>query len=181
FGPNRVDVIMGIKADFAEDAAVPAFAEWDAGIDEFQSVASKFLANFTHPVARLALGSVMLQQAPDEKSVNSILSGYLKSAKIQPDTEDFLYRINSPTRSNILPLKLNRILSLGSVKIQRGSIRVGGNEAGIVMGGQVFAARLELDHSTDAANASPLDRSLLVPIWDELVGLGRQNVESGEL
>ncbi|AZV21109.1 hypothetical protein [Mesorhizobium sp. M7A.F.Ce.TU.012.03.2.1] len=181
FGPGRVDVVIGkAPSSSPDEATLPTFAAWQSAVDEFEPLSTNYLAGFSKPVTRVAFGAVILSIEDDEPSVNSFLQNFISSVKIRKDTEDFLYRVNLPTVSRIDGSPLNRITTFGSMKMQSGALKMDGSEASLVLHQQLFAARLELDHSTSATNAKPFPPSLLIPIWKELVGLARENVDVGE-
>ncbi|RWE78783.1 hypothetical protein [Mesorhizobium sp.] len=182
FGPGRVDVMMSKgPASPPDEVTVPTFAAWPEAIDQFDSLATSYLTKFANPITRIAFGSILLSFAEDEPGVNTILQKFISSAKIQPASEDFLYRVNLPAVSRVNGAPLNRITTFGSIKMQSGAFRLdGGREASVVLEEQLFAARLEMDHSTSATNTTPFPTNTLVPIWKELVALARENVEVGE-
>lgn len=181
FGPGRVDVVIGkAPSSSPDEAALPTFAPWQSAVGEFEPLIANYLAKFSKPIIRIAFGAVVLSIAADEPSVNSLLQNFIPSVKIRAETEDFLYRVNLPAVSRVNGLALNRITSFGSMKLQSGTFKMDGSEASLVFRQQLFAARLELDHSTSAGNTVPFSANQLIPIWKELVGLARENVEVGE-
>ncbi|MER8374425.1 hypothetical protein [Mesorhizobium sp. M1406] len=181
FGPGRVDVVLGNKAATPDHPGLPVFAKWLVALEEFQELTSRFLGNFSRPVTRIAFGAVLLQHAASEAEVNALLQTYIKAVKINERYEDVLYRVNSPVVSIVDGGKINRITNFASLKIQTGAFKLGSVEPPIILGDEAFAARLELDHSTSAQRASPFDSNLVVPIWNELIGLARENAEIGEM
>ncbi|WP_214476052.1 hypothetical protein [Mesorhizobium sp. dw_380] len=177
---SRADIILAQSQSMESDHDLPVFAEFDQATDAFVETVTGWLETAAFPIVRIAFGGVILQRAEDFQHANRLLGDYVRSAKVEDRVKDFLIRTNWPTNSKVNGAELNRITAFSAMRILSGAVSLGAENGMVAMGEPVFAVRLEIDHSTDAANAKQFEKSLLVPIFMELVDLARENVETGE-
>lgn len=179
FQASRIDIVLTQNQSTQALSELPTFASFDDGFPAFVETALGWLESTAYSVIRVAFGCVVLLKTEGLEDANRVLSKYVRSAKIENRVKDFLLRTNWPTKSRVAN-ELNRITSFGTLRMQSGQLNMDGQSGAVVMSDPTFAVRLEIDHSTDATNTTPFEKSLLVPIFKELVDLARENVESGE-
>jgi hypothetical protein len=182
---TRADVILsGLPADQAsETMEFSAVGAWDESRDFFVKATEAWLAQLSFPVVRLAFAPILLSETKDVVDSYEVLKGLLQSVQVVPGKmRELIYRINWPQDSKSVPgLTLNRITSWSGIQANVMFLQVGGTEAATMQGPpESFAVRLEMDHNTDQGHKQPFEKQQLLPIYNELVALARENAELGE-
>lgn len=170
----RTDILLG-----PPPLAVPGitFAPLSNAVDQLTALVGPWLDKLDAEILRIAFGAVLLHPATDRTEAYDILGRYVPSVKVDPAaSRELFYRINRP-KTNSEGLELNRITSWSSIVIRTAMVS-GGTTAEVA--GREFA-RLELDHSTPAIVAHPLEKRRLLPTFQELVALGVENAVQGEI
>ncbi|TPK63857.1 hypothetical protein FJ930_26110 [Mesorhizobium sp. B2-4-15] len=180
FQGSRVDVVLTQNPSTETVAEWPTFASFEDGFPAFVETALGWFESTAYSVIRIAFGCIVLLKTDGVEDTNRALSKYVRSARIEDRVKDFLLRTNWPTKSNVTGSELNRITSFGALRVLTGQFRMGPESGTVSLNDPTFGVRLEIDHSTDAANTTPFEKTLLIPIFEELVNLARENVESGE-
>ncbi len=193
--PGRIDIVLMQKpqvpatsSEFPTGANAPIFVgDFFQVLASFREGTSRWLEGVSFDVLRVAFGATMLSPCRDRSESYSRLGSLLKSVKVVPQSmRDLTFVVNWPTPSRVLSeISLNRITKWVSVEI-RGRLEAPAPPSSqnltvdtiIVEGPQ-----LELDLSTPAPqhNSVPLSRSMLVPIYEELLELAAENAREGEI
>jgi hypothetical protein len=135
----------------------------------------RWLEGLDRPIKRLAFAGVLVQPAQDRRSAYERLNQYLQWVEIDPDSSDFLYRINRPrqSRSGVAGLTINRLATWGAMTFTR--------HRQIMLAGSPYtqqqtrseshACMLEFDVNTSGERQDPLPREQLGSVFGELVDL----------
>lgn len=180
FQGSRIDIVLTQNQSTEIVNGLPSFGNFEDAFPAFVETALGWLESTGYSIIRIAFGGAVLQATKGFEDTNRILATYVRSAKIEDRVKDFLLRTNWPTKSKVTGDELNRITSFGAMRILSGQVRMGPENGEVALDDPIYAARLEIDHSTDATNVTPIERALLIPIFKELISLAHENVESGE-
>lgn len=188
--PNRIDWhFLPVVTDDAGEKGVPVIGPFPDAVLKFIDMGRRWLAAPTTPkIQRLAFGAVLLQPVPDRKSGYMKMANYLKgSVTVDVDhSSDLTYSINRPRPSGagVPKLDVNR-LSKWSVMIWSRLLHIIPLTTTVdrkcTTGSQWYTCRLELDISTAADFPEPMPLDKLEPVWDELVDLGKEIAEQGDI
>lgn len=172
------------EPNFEEMSTVGSFPE---SLDKFAELMPHWFEIETCPsIQRLAFGAILLNPVESRQAGYRQISEYLPNVKLDSeDSSDFLYQINRPRDSNsgIADLRINR-LSKWSVATQTWmESRLSPKSASVsrFSGPQIFACRLELDINTMPDFKGELTQKQLPPIFQELVKLGKEIVQKGDI
>ena len=153
----------------------------------FQGLMSGWLQHCP-PIKRLAFAGALVQPLEDHRSGYQLLDRYLRKVEVDPDTSDFLYRINRRTASatDIPHLFINRLTTWTAAQY-RVEIRVGLTGQPGFEGSQPVARKeqdvcaLELDINTvpDFPDGV-LPQGELQRIFAELVEVGGDIASHGD-
>jgi hypothetical protein len=183
-GP-RIDCILLPKSptETVEEGYVPTIGTWPAVCTDFQKATSDWVAGFEQPIIRMAFAGTILAKCESLKDAYTQLLGLLKSVRGDPDKmKEVSFRINWPVNSRAANgLTLNRITSWAVLQIQLQLMIQTGTKTVVNETPATYVVRMEFDHNTDADRNLAFDRSMLVPIYDELVALALENAEKGEV
>lgn len=176
---GRLDWIMVPAPPVLTEAVPPfEFGPVEPALSAFNRVVRKWLITAQITSNRLAIGVAAVIPMPDRVTAYKALQEYLPSVKIDAEhSRDLSYAINRPKASRSLgpEVELNRITRWSALQIQVSGV------AGPVSGIGGVYTRVECDHNTPAERQSPLDNSRFGDIYDELIEMALQNLESGEL
>ena len=176
--PGRVDWLWTADAlaDLGE-AGIPSLGSFPHALWLFRSKLDGWM-DFAPPLVRLAFGVVLDQLAQDKKSTYELLQEYLPAVKLSPDNSaDFLYQINRPRKSEVLPgYTIHRISKWMGM---RGVIS-NANEKGLLNTKEFTVARLEIDASSHLEANVPIDSSKIKPLLNELVSVAEEIVGTGD-
>lgn len=146
----------------------------------FQELMSRWLQHHCPPIKRLAFASELIHPVDDHRSAYLLLDQYLRKIEVDPDTSDFLYRINrrTPSSTGIPNLFINRLTTWTAgqytIEIRAGLAGQQWAEAdrAIIQKKQYFCA-LALDINTiPDFPGGVLPHDELSRIFNELVNLG---------
>lgn len=123
-------------------------------IGVFEPVLSEFLElvrpwyDHSPDVIRLALGADLVTEVEGHDAGYEFLGRYL-DIPIDPDTKDFLYRINKPSVSTTLPAtQVNRLTTWSVIVAKHVSVNIGPSSVASSETARYHGARLELDINT---------------------------------
>lgn len=125
-------------------------------------------------ITRLAFAANLLQPVENHQAGYRLLDRYLRWVEIDPDSSDFLYRINRRANSAVPGLGLNRLSTWGVTKfaVLVQAIGGGGPQGEELMRRERFACSVELDINTAPEFQKPLPQANLAAIFGELVDAG---------
>jgi hypothetical protein len=176
--PGRVDWIWTVDALADLGAAgIPTLGSFPQALRLFRSKLDAWL-DIAPPIVRLAFGVILDQSAQDKKSTYELLQEYLPAVKLSPDNSgDFLYQINRPRKSQVLPgYTINRLSKWMGM---RGVIS-NANEKGLLNMKELSVARLEIDVNSNLEGNEPIDPVKIRPLLVELVSLTEEIVRIGD-
>lgn len=176
-------LILPVAKPLTEIAQVlPTLGLFARTLESLHDISTKWLAT-CGPITRLAFGSVLVRQ------VDNVLSGHQHLAQFLPflgtydrEAYDFLYQINRPRLSIVDPgIRLNRLTKWSIMQGGGIAFAIGPSEVKRLTSDSVMACRLELDINTTPNRANPLLREQIEPIFHELVTLGSEISEKGDI
>ncbi len=183
--PDRVDWALVPVTDLPDDISesIPTMGPFPEALSSLQRIALGWLKN-PPPVSRLAFGAVLAQPVGDRRSGYLQIAGYLPEVTLDPDgSSDFAYQINRPRDSATIPgLTINRLTKWSVMLFERFRINVGKIEVtakGYTI--QESACRLELDINTSQDYRGAFPHELLPQLFQELVALGKEIAERGDI
>jgi hypothetical protein len=158
---------------FGENPGVPLGQH----LEPFRQIVHRWMEDCPG-LSRMAFGSILRLPVATREAGYEQISNYL-NFDLDPQSFDFNYQINRPRRSVLAgpDLKINRLTRWS----------VGRNIRIAIEGGQVRQelqtpyCRVELDINTDAEHVGPLPAQLLHQLYDELIGMGREIVQEGDV
>lgn len=185
FAAQRLDLILTAKPPEKPEPAIPTVGQWAEVRNNFDRMSNVLLGSMQQEIVRLAVGGVLLGAKETLDDTYGELSRLLKSLRVQPKImRDLHYRVNWPTESKAMQgLKINRLTTWAAMRIQMSFMQITGDKMSVAgsADNELFAVRLECDHNTDASNQAPFDPKLVLPIYNELLGLFVENAEKGEI
>lgn len=178
--PGRIDWMVGA----AESATVPTFGT----IGEFEVLSEAFLETIRRwqPLApgalRVAFGSVLLSEVPDHQSGYRRLAELLPSVRLDPDSSDFLYRINRPRRSRVVEgLRINRMSTWALLRLTYGGLTPDSRGIRLTRASNQYAAHVEVDVNTAADYEGYFAAERLPAVLDELGTFAREIAREGDV
>ncbi len=138
------------------------------------------------PIKRLAFAGSLLQFVPSKEEAYSRLNKYLHGVEVDPETSDFMYRLNRQrdSRTGIPGLRINRLCSWAAAKLTFGLHAVSkgtGETREVPICEAQNACVIELDINTAPDFPQPeLPHGSLRDIYAELVDVGLQAAEQGD-
>jgi hypothetical protein len=157
----------------------------------FQALMSRWLPNCP-AIKRLAFGGVLFQPVDDHQSAHRRLNQYLRKIEIDPDTRDFLYRINrrTPSLANIPGLLINRLTTWMAVqytveisaRLENPLVnRLIPERSQLIPQGEQYACILELDINTvPELPGGVLPHDKLPDIFAEFIEIGKEIAAHGD-
>lgn len=184
--PDRIHLTLSASQERQrDDPSIPTLGPYPDQVEAFLQMAESLLGSDNNPEAiRLAFGAVLLSPVENLHTGYELLSRYIPSLDIDPQSvSDLDYRIN---RWRFLQegdsvIKVNRITKWNVVKSIFTGLQL--SPDGIRQRGssQAFAVRLELDISTDQANEDSFPGDSVYAIFTELVNLGTEIAGEGDV
>jgi hypothetical protein len=174
--PSRVDLVM---TPLATDVAVPKvhLGPFETEAEAFLALARPWLSDTGGEILRVAFGGLALHMARDRAEAYELLARYVPSLRVDAEhSKEVLYRVNRPKESKY-GVMLNRITTWTPVSLKIDVSSTGSKTLRIAE--QNFL-RLEFDHNTPAERTEPLAQADIVPIFEELLELAKENAFQGE-
>jgi hypothetical protein len=153
--------------------------------DWLVSLMSRWL-DVSPPIKRLAFAGSLLQFVPTKEQSYRRLNSYLHGVDVDPDTSDFMYRLNRQreSRTGVPGLRVNRLCTWTAAKLKFGlqAVSKGTREIrDVPLCEEQYACAIELDINTAPDfPMSELPRDSLRDIFSELVDIGLQAAERGD-
>jgi hypothetical protein len=138
----------------------------------------------TLPMIRLAFGAVLLQPVDGLAEGYRLLSSYVQLQIDPENTSDLLYQINRRrvSSSGITGLTINRLAKWSVLRLQRNLFMLSpGSPVQSHTQSEAFACRLELDINTAPEFEGELPQAELPSLIQELVEMGREIAEQGDI
>ena len=156
---------------------IPAIGPFSDTLSRCDRYIRPFLTSDCPAIKRLAFGAVLSQGASTYETGYQTLKRYLPSVTVSPESADFLYRINRKRHARSLSgesLLVNRLSTWNVVRYVLQIVKVRSTEVTVDSPPERIACRAELDINTDATREAAIPQDQLLPLWDELIGLGRE-------
>ena len=183
--PSRVDWLY--TADLRKiESGLPTVGFFPDAVSKFQQLMYRWLKGCP-PITRLAFGAILLQPVGNRVGGYKRIADYLPSVKLDGEnSSEFAYQINRPRVSNnIKVLQINRLSKWSVMAMQRMQLDIPVGQVAIAqppaLGEERSACRLELDINTSPAFSGELPRERVLPIFDELIVLGKEIAERGDV
>lgn len=184
---GRIDWVLSPNQSSQDESEIRSLGSFEAAAKIFSKMMSKWL-NDCPQIIRLAYGAVLLQLVENREKGYRRMTEYIRDVKIDPKSEDFFYQINRPRESIALKgIRLNRlsrwsVASFQPVRVSFSPTNQPGQPLVYSHGGvPVMACRVELDLSTAAGVESELSHSKLPSVFTELVDLGLEISQRGDI
>lgn len=178
--PPKVDLVYLPSTSPDAAAPTPDVGPFEDAFVAFLEPATRLL-NAPLPVTRLAIGTQLSRTVANVQEANEILAGHIRNTRFDlGGASDFLYQINRPRESRILPgLVLNRLVKWQTVQWRVLTLEPGSGRQ--YEEPRDFAAVLELDLNTQGERETPLPAALLPSLLDELKTFAREIAEQGDI
>jgi len=183
--PSRVDWLYA--ADLRKiESGLPTVGSFPDAVSKFQQLMYRWLKECP-PITRIAFGAILLQPVGNRIEGYKRIVDYLPSVKLDGEnSSEFAYQINRPRVSNnIDALQINRLSKWSVMEMQRLQFVIPAEQVAIVQpaapGEKRSACRLELDINTSPAFAGEFPKEKLFPVFDELIALGKEIAERGDV
>jgi hypothetical protein len=177
---GRVDWILGEPDDSFENPDNVSFLH---RLNLFMNLVSRWLRDSCPPTTRVALGAILTFGVADRATGYRTIANFLPFDPDPDTSQDFLYQINRPRRSRVIPdQEINRLMrwSVGLHLHQTIDVSRQGMAPSTPNISRSFC-RLELDINTmqRAENQPPLER--LPDLLGEFVGLAQEIIREGDI
>jgi hypothetical protein len=178
--PVRVDLVFAIMTN--EDDEMPemlALGPFEEQLAVFLPLARALLEG-APPIQRLAFGAELTRRTNNRDESYRYINEKVQGGRLNLDgASEFTYQINRPRDSvTIRGMPLNRLAKWSANKFARLLVDSAGRPT---LGPETHGNRLSLDINTSGENLGELARASLVPLFDELVALGREVAERGDV
>ncbi len=184
--PSKFDWIL--RAKQSKEDTSPWIGLFDESLKIFVPVMHKWL-NTCPPLRRVAFGAVLASPVENLRQAHKVLAGYIPSVQIDADTSrDFLYQINRrrESKAGIPQLQINRLSKWSSptwvtmhVAVTPDAAPHAVQQIGTPV--ELLTAQLELDINTVQEYKNPLPSETLSALFDELVAMGKEIAEKGDI
>jgi hypothetical protein len=183
YAANRADFILNLdetSLDLTQEKLSPTIGPWKDLSGIFAESGIKILGNFPASVLRMAFSGILLFPTKSREESYQELDDLLFSVDLETKARDLNFRINWPRESeSVSGLEINRLTTWNSINF-RMIVRPTGAEGAATPSLETPFVRLEFDHNTDQARKESFEKGQLVPIFEELLKLARENAELGE-
>lgn len=178
--PGRINWQLDAQLQLQEAAEkMPAVGTVSDALGIFMPPMLRWLA--VCPVLkRLAFGAKLIQTTEGHVAGYSLLSKYLHSVKIDPESSDFSYQINRArqSRSRIPNLRINRLSKWVLLQIQMQLFAIDGR---VTTTPPRYGCLLELDINTSPEFEGELPKAEYPALLEELVELGKEIALKGDI
>jgi hypothetical protein len=186
--PSKITWTMAPRLDPDNPLLMmPTLAPFPESRDRFIELLTPWLRDTCPPIKRIGIAGSLLQEVESHADAYRLLNRYLPDVGIDPESSDFLYRVNRKRRSNtaIPDLQINRITVWSALKtasvIQTLNIGSATQPAPTNMGEPRFAAMLNLDVNSDAEREAELPRANRLELLGELTELATEIATFGDV
>lgn len=183
--PIRIDWKLTPVLDEEDLDILPTISNFEECVASFCELMTRWFAvENSFPVKRLAFGAILFDMVDNREEGYRRLAGYLPAVKINSENSaDFLYQINRPriSTTEVQGLSINRLTKWAVAQGQVRAYSLLPNLTVFSPGAGQFACMLELDLSTDNDFIGELPNQQLSPIFNELVQLGLEISQQGDI
>jgi hypothetical protein len=180
------DRFVWLASPSATSEGLPDFENFsvESVLPEFVAVTRPWLNSVDFGIKRIGFGLHSLVSVQDRGSAYRLLEELVPSVRlVEPEAaNELLFQINRPVPSRVLgdKVRLNRLMKWSALYVGLAQVQVASEVAQTapVFGRQY--ASLDNDVNTPVELLEPLDKDQRVAIYDELVQLSWENLETGE-
>jgi hypothetical protein len=152
----------------------PNLGPFPAARDQFAEMLRPWLAEHCPPIKRMGFAGILVQRAGDHAAAYRRLGAYLPSVRLDPESYDFMYRINRrklSEHSGVPGLTLNRLGTWSAAKFRiQVTPEVGGLPPRPVQVGEYgYACVVSIDVNSDAEREEEIQNGALPALFRELV------------
>ena len=151
---------------------IPVLGQFPEKLGWFRDLMARWLSGIGRPIKRLALAGALVTPVDSRHAAYERLDQYLQWVDIDPDSTDFLYRINRaiPVSSVVEGVAINRLTTWGAViqTMYRHVMTPGSLESSQRTRDEAHGVLLDLDINTSAERQTPLPQERLGPLFAEL-------------
>lgn len=162
---------------------VPTIGSFGETSEAFSNLALSWLSIETIPsIRRIAYGAILMAPIEEVSNGYELLNKYLGSVELDSEaSSDFFYQINRPRESalDISNLMINRLSKWSVARLRYVDISALVKKTLEPL--ELLACRLELDINTSPDFEEELPKDRLSNIFEELVGLGKEIAEKGDI
>jgi hypothetical protein len=171
--------------------------KWELGgieefVGDFGNKIEKWLVQSCPPIKRLAFAATLIKWTPTLEDAHTEIGTLISSLHITPNMSDMMFRINRPrpSKSGVEGLQINRlsIWTSATAKFAPLGIEPGGGQQKIVAPEwkdisvpEFYGCRLQIDINTVPEFDGFIPPGRLPAIWKELVELGIEVTEKGDI
>jgi hypothetical protein len=182
FNPIRVDVVLSPSPPEPSLGAGDirlSMGRFKDEMDSFSDMVRTWLGVAELPVTRISLICAAVTETGSREEAYNVLARYLKSVQVTPEMEELIFRVNWKSKTNLLPEGyLNRISAWSAVKLAISAGTAANTNMTTIS--ETNFARMDLDINTPHDRTEIIPPNQIVPIFDQLVKLAKENVEKGE-
>lgn len=175
------------KVDFLPDPESPTIfiGDFPETRDWFSELMQQWLAGPCPQIKRLAFAAKVMLPTESREKAYELLNDYLPFVDVDPNTREFLYRINRPRSSSagIPDLRINRLVTWSAVKITM-QMRMRAMSAAVgetITEQNLDGCLVQLDINTSEERTDALPHESLPAIWNELVQIGTELAQCGDI
>jgi len=182
--PTRIDWLLTPDDRAREVKGIPTTGSFPESLQTFLQLMRRWFELATCPPAqRLAFGAILLLPVENQQAGYRQISAYLPFPLDPEGSSDFSYQINRPrdSTSGISGLRINRLSRWSVARLTMGDITFGPASVSYAARHIHHACLLELDINTTPDFQGELSREQLLPIFQELVNLGQEITEKGDI
>jgi hypothetical protein len=176
--PTRVEWSIQPPGEFEDPLeSYPTIGSFREKVNWFVGLLGSWLADSCPPLLRLAFAGKLLQSTGTQQEAYRILGAYLPAANLNPNPNDFLFQVNRRRMSTVVPgLPINRVTSWSKLNVALSMPP----RAPFSWPENCYSA-VELDMNTAPERSEVLPRELLPQLFEELVSLGVEIAERGDI
>lgn len=182
--PAGIDLRLQVLNNSPHDIdGIPSIGRFKEQCPAFLDLAKKLFDTEGFPsVKRIAFGAVLSLHVEDYEEGLRQLVPYLENVKIDPpNSRDFIYRINRwrLSETGISDSLINRLSTWSIPSYRTLTAMIDSDQS--TMSEPIYACQLEIDINTSEKSKSALPPKKLVALLDELVSMGTEIVENGDI
>ena len=180
--PVRIDLRYSVDQEITDDLEFSSLGELEENLNLLVGILGNWFGkDSVPPFTRLAFGTVLLHPVPKVDDAYTFLKSLLHFVQVEPGAmRDLTFQVNRQRVSQVIPgLLINRLSRWASLRLQ--STLMKDNIVSAFNNVDLYAVRLILDINTIPENKTPFSQTQLLDLFNELVGLGREIIDQGDI
>jgi hypothetical protein len=163
---------------------IPAIGNFLERRDWFRDLMEQWLAGMGQPVKRLSFAASIVLPTESRQDAYGLLDRYLRCVDVDPNSTDFLYRVNRalPFSTVVDGLVINRLVAWAALLVMHYRQIMTGHalQAPERVRQGLHGVLLELDVNTAAERHDAIPQDRLAPLFAELTDLARDLARDGD-